>query len=178
MCYKVDSAPNTLFVPIQFLVKMGSSQKYFFALLLASLSGFCNSDCPTTEPYYEPSYHICAKLYSMLEAALLANPDNLYQLQDCFFPSSSSEPIYVPVTFSLNENSYRNSTCWTSSALLRSVNLYTLYSFQNILQLTVGLSGKALSFHLKVNFTVSDYPDYIINAVLRDLTSWVSTLDC
>ena len=120
----------------------------------------------------------------MLEAALLANPENLYQLQDCFFPSFSSEPIYVPVTFSLNKRS--NNTCWTSSVLLKSVDPTVLGILQlellNILleELSSGplFNGAELFFNLTVNSTVHDNPYYQIVPVLQELTSWVSTFVC
>ena len=177
---------HTLFL---FLVKMGINQSYLFVLLLASLSTSCTSDCPTLHPYSEPLYHECAKLYIMLETALLANPENLYKLQNFFFPSSSSEPIYVLVTFALNE--HHHSTCWTSSVLLKSLDpsvlSYLQIQFLNVLFELEDLSNPSnglmylnnveLFFNLTVNFTVSDYSLYI-NSTLQELTSWVSISEC
>ena len=172
-----------------FCVKMGTNKIYLFVLLLASLSASCTSDCPTPEPFLEPPYHKCAKLYSMLERALLANPENLYKLQSCFFPSSSSEPIYVQVTFALNKRFHH--TCWTSSVLLKSVDPTVLSFLQlellNVLLATEDTSANLftvslynevdVSFNLMVNSTLSDYSPKIINAVLQELTSWVSILE-
>ena len=164
-------------------MKMRTNQGYLLVLLLASLSASYTSDCPTTEPYGQPAYDKCAKFYNILERALLENPGNLYQLHESFFPSSGPEPHYVAVLFERNEKRLWGS-CWTSSALLRSVNPSKLASLQpylmNILLLPVG--GGELTNHdevvinLKVNFTESDYPDYnaTINAVLQELTAWVS----
>ena len=170
-----------------FPVKMGTNQSYLFLLLLASLSASCTSDCPTLDPNSEPPYHKCAKLYSMLETALLANPENLYQLQEKFFPSSSLEPIYAGVTFRLNEHSY--STCWTSSVLLKSVDPSVLSYLQiellNLLTVdsAPGLFPRfyfsaELFFNLTVNSNLSDYSNYTINPVLQELATWVSVLEC
>ena len=169
---------------VLFRVKMGTSQIYLCVLLLASLSASCTSDCPNLGPPFERRYHKCAELYIMVETALLANPENLYQLQDCFFPSSSSEPTSVPVTFELNKHFY--STCWTSSALLKSVDPSVLSFLQlqllNILleNLSSGslLKFAELFFNLTVNSTVHDYPRYQIKPILQELTSWVSTFVC
>ena len=169
------------FFPLQFIVKMRTNQSCLLILLLASLSASYTSNCPTTEPYGPPPYDECAKFYNILERALLENPGNLYQLHESFFPSSGPEPHYVAVLFERNEKGLWGS-CWTSSALLRSVNPSKLASLQpyliNILLLPVG--GGGLTNHdvinLKVNFTESDYPDLnaTINAVLQELTAWVS----
>ena len=119
----------------------------------------------------------------MLETALLANPENLYLLQDIFFPSSSSEPIYVLVTFALNEHHHQ--TCWTSSVLLKSLDPGVLSYLQiELLNLLFELENPStefdnaeLFFNLTVNSTVSDYSHYI-NSTLQELTSWVSILEC
>ena len=180
MFHKLD---NTFFL---FLVKMRTNQSYLFVLLLASLSTSCTSDCPTPD-YYQPfpffvkRYHECAKLYIMLETALLANPENLYLLQDIFFPSSSSEPIYALVTFALNEHQHQ--TCWTSSVLLKSLDPSVLSYLQiQFLHVLFELENPStrfaqLFFNLTVNSTVSDYSHYI-NSTLQELTSWVSILEC
>ena len=120
----------------------------------------------------------------MLETALLVNPENLYQLQSCFFPSSSSEPIYVQVTFVLNNNLY--STCWTSSVLLKSVDPTVLSDLQlQMLGLLLGTGGASpsyddaeLFFNLTVNSTVHNNPNYHIISILHELTSWVSIFVC
>ena len=172
------------FFPLQFLVKMVINQSYLLVLPV-SLSVSCTSNCPTSEPHGQPAYDECAKLYSMLERALLKNPGNLYQLHDYFFTNSGPEPLYEVVSFELNEKWYRG-FCWTSSALLRSVNPSKLASLQqylmNILLLPVGSGGRLTNYDgdivisLRVNFTESDYPDYnaTINVVLQELTAWVS----
>ena len=180
MSHKVDSF-HTLFL---FLVKMGTNQSYLFVLLLASLSTSCTSDCPNPDPYFETGYRKCAKLYIMLETALLANPENLYQLQENFFPSSSLEPIYVSVVFELNKHFY--STCWTSSVLWKSLDPSVLFFLQiqllNLLLVKVdpvpGLFPFSSELNLTVNSTVSDYSPYTINAVLQELTTWVSIFEC
>ena len=181
---KLDSF-HTLFL---FLVKMGTNKSYLFLLLLASLSTSCTSDCPNPEPYFEMGYHKCAKLYIMLEKALRANPENLYQLQENFFPSSSLEPIYARVKFQLNEH-HHHRTCWTSSVLLKSVAPSVLSNLQiellNILTVdsAPGLFpgfyfSTKLFFNLTVNSNLSDYSPDTINAVLQELTTWVSILEC
>ena len=172
----------TLFL---FLVKMRTNQSYLFILLLASLSTSCTSDCLNTDyylpfPFFAKRYHECAKLYIMLETALLANPENLYQLQDSFFPSSSSEPIYALVTFALNEHDHQ--TCWTSSLLLKSLDpsvlSYLQIQFLHILEdPSTEFDNAKLFFNLTVNSTVSDYSHYI-NSTLQELTSWVSISEC
>ena len=180
MSHKVDSF-HTLFL---FLVKMRTNQSYLFVFLLASLSTSCTSDCPTLDPYSEPPYHKCAKLYNLLETALLANPENLYQLQENFFPSSSSEPTYVLVMFELNKHFYP--TCWTSSVLWKSLDPSVLFFLQiqllNLLLVKVdpvpGLFPFSSELNLTVNSTVSDYSHDTINAVLQELTTWVSIFEC
>ena len=183
----VSTVPEFLFVSSPVLGNMGINQSYLFVFLLASLSTLCNSDCPTTSPasinqLAQTPYQECAKLYAVLEAALLENPGNLYQLRYRFFPISSIEPLYAVVSFKLND---QHNFCWTSSVVLRSVDPSIIASFQvlllNIL-LPVDSSGQRagvtylqLSIEL-VNFTESDYPDYntTIDAVLQDFTSLVS----
>ena len=174
-----------------------TNQNYLLALLLASLCASCTSNCPTTYPTDEPlhnPFHECAKLYSILETALVENPDNLYKLYDSFFPSSGVEPTYIQVTFNLyktpNESStdaYSSYACWTSSIVLKSVNPAILASIQphllNLLLQTVGASeltnkleyGEQLSLDLLVNVTVSDQ-NSIVDAVLQDFTLLVSAL--
>ena len=61
----------------KFLVKMSINKSYLLVLLLTILFTSCNSNCPTTTI---AAYHSCSKLYSMLEAALLENQVNLFQL--------------------------------------------------------------------------------------------------
>ena len=172
-----------------------TNQNYLLALLLASLCASCTSNCPTTstdEPLYNP-YHECAKLYSILETALVENPGNLYKLYDSFFPSSGVEPTYVNVYFTLyktpNESSihaYSSYGCWTSSIVLKSVYPGILAAIQpnllNQLLQTVGASeltnkvvyGEQLSLGLLVNITVSDQNLTTVDAVLQDFTLLVS----
>ena len=176
--------------PLQFFVKMVINQSYLFVLLLASFSASCTSDCPTwvTTPA-QHAYDECAKLYSILEKALFENPGNLYQLHDSFYPGSSSELLYAAVSFKVNAKEWLQGFCWTSSALLRSVDPSVLAFLQldliNLLLVPVGNYGQTnyarLSINLKVNFTESDYSDFnaTINAVLQELTSLVSIqLEC
>ena len=165
-------------------MKMRINQGYLFVFLLASLSAHCTSDCPTTEPYgpayAQPLYDKCAKLYNILERALLENPGNLYQLHDILLPNSGREPVYVVVSYELNEEQYPN-FCWTSSALLRSVDPSKLASPQlylmNLQLLHFGIHGLIikhdtyLSINLKVNLTEFDAT---INDVLQELTASVS----
>ena len=181
-------------------MKMRINQGYLLVLLLASLSASYTSDCPITKPNGQPLYDECGKLYRILEAALLENQGNLYQLHDSFFPSSSSEPIYAKVTYNLKRgfddhdcNSYYYngyycndcySTCWTSSVLLRSVDPIVLTGLQlqllNVLLETVGVSDLTAYYSygaqlcLELNVTELNSDIYIRNAVLQELTSWVS----
>ena len=163
---------QTLFLfPLQFPVKMGINQSYVLVLLLASLSASYTSDCPTLKPGGQPAYDKCAKLYSILERALLENPGNLYQLHNHFFTNSGPEPFYEAVSFELNMEEQPQSSCWTSSALLRSVKPSVLTSLQpypiNILLLLVGVYGQTqLSINLKVNFTKSDYLTTTIQSMM------------
>ena len=120
----------------------------------------------------------------MIETALLGNPENLYQLQDCFFPSSSSEPTYVQVTFVLNKRFHH--TCWTSSVLLKSVDPSMLGFLQlELLGLLLATEDPSpfyddagLFFNLTVNSTVHDNPYHQIISLLEELTSWVSIFEC
>ena len=183
---------------------MGINRSYLLALFMASLSASCTSDCTTTspndEPLYEslydpkPPYHECAKLYSILEAALLENSGNLYKIYDSFFPSSGSEPTYVQVMFSLRNklngswiHAFNSFACWTSSVVLKSVDPSVLAAIQpnllNLLLQTVGASeltnkniayGERLDLDLLVNVTVSDYNMTTRNAVVQDFTLLVS----
>ena len=166
--------------------KMDINQSYLFVFLLVSLSTLCTADCPTTEPTHfnqstQTPYQESAKLYAILEAALLENPGNLYQLHYRLFPSSSIEPIYAWVYFELNDQLY--DFCWTSSVVFRSVDPSVIISFQTLLLivlLPIDTSGRragttTLDLSIKpVNVTECDYPDYIIGAVLKDFTSLVS----
>ena len=163
---------------------MEINQGYLFVLLLVSLSASCTSDYLTTEPCGQPAYDECAKLYSILERALLENPGNLYQLQDIFFSSSSSEPIYATVTFNLNEGCNYGGcqpTCWTSSALLRLVDPVVLTALQlqllNTLFKTVGASDLTADYsygaELSLELNVTEL-NHNVDEVLQGLTSWVS----
>ena len=138
------------------------NKSYLFALLLASLSVSFTSDCPTSEPHGQPAYDECAKLYSMLERALLENPGNLYQLHDYFFTNSGPEPLYEVVSFELNEEWYWG-FCWTSSVLLRSVNPSKLASLQqylmNILLLPVG-GGGLTNYDVVINLSQPESMSY------------------
>ena len=174
---------------------MRTTQSYLLVLLLVSLSvSYTVSDCPTTEPYGQPAYRECTKLYDIFEAALIENRENLFKLHDNLFPSSSSEPPYAVVTFDFRHGEVQ--TCWTSSVLLRAVDPIILASLQlrllNILLQTVGVSelttepnsifegyGVQLFIELKVNCTESYLNRHynVTNAVLQDLASWVSCLD-
>ena len=178
--------PRGFQTPFLFLVKMEINQGYLFVFLLASLSAFCTSDCPTTEleHYGQPPYDECTKLYSILEAALLENRVNLFKLHSSFFPYFGSEPTYVMVSYTVNgEQCYNNSrkcydTCWTSSTLLESVDLSVLVSLQLQLLNVIGAVAvdgfESLFIELRANFTESDYHYATINAVLQHLTSLVS----
>ena len=166
--------------------KMDINQSYLFVLLLVSLSTLCTADCPITEPTHfnqstQTPYQERAKLYAILEAALLENPGNLYQLHYRFFPSSSIEPIYAWVCFELNDQLY--DFCWTSSVVFTSVDPSVIISFQTLLLivlLPIDTSGwragtTTLDLSIKpVNVTECDYPDDQIDAVLKDFTSLVS----
>ena len=163
---------------------MRTAQSCLLVLLLVSLSASYTSDCPNSELHGQPAYDKCTKLYSMLEAALLENRVNLFKLFGSFFPHFSSEPTYAMVSYTVNgERCYNNSekcyyTCWTSSALLGSVDLSVLVSLQLQLLNAIGTvvvdSFESLFIELRVNFTESDYDYATINAVLQDLTSLVS----
>ena len=176
---------------------MEFNRSYLFVFLLASLNAPCTSNCFTFERYSQPDYHECTKFYSMFEAALLKNNDNLFELQDNLFPSSSSEPNYAMVSFNVHQSNESRrecytgkihcyDTCWTTSLLLKSVNPFVLYSLQlQLLNLLIQLVGASeltglcvhLDFELTVNFTGSDSKrNHIINEVLQDLTTWVSVI--
>ena len=191
--YYFYRVPTFFKLALHFLMRMEVNhlQSYLFVLLLVSLFASCTSKC---SPVQSHRYHQCAKLYLMLEAALLENPDNLYQLHD-IFPSFSSEPIYARVSIFFNESSkgclYGNRrecyykwhhTCWTSSTLLRFVDPFVLRSLQlwllNLLLLpSADASGQTVGgdvqLKLKGNFTDTDY-NTTIDSILQDFTSWVS----
>ena len=168
-----------------FPVKMSINNSYLFVHLLTILFTSCNSNCPTTTM---AAYHSCSKLYNMLEAALLENQLNLFQLHDVLFPSNSAEPPYAEVYYNisdLNESQSYLFSCWTSSVVLKSVEPAVLITLQlqllNQVLETVGASkltelGVSMHFILKVNFTESDYDEHIMDAVLQGLTSWVSAI--
>ena len=171
---------------------MGINQSYLFVFLLGSLSTSCTSKCPMSDDpslpaYRQPGYLECAKLYSEYETALVGNQDNLFQLHENFFPSSSSEPTFAKVSFYIQGNGLALcclGTCWTSSRLLKCVNPSVLSTFQlqllNLLVQTVGaseLTGSCvhLDFELKGNFTIPFFKHSdMIYKTLQDLTSWVS----
>ena len=100
----------------------------------------------------------------MLEAALLENQINLFQLHDVLFPSDSAEPPYAVVLYNIsdvNESMSYIYSCWTSSVVLKSVEPAVLITLQlqllNQVLETVGASkltesGVSLYFILKVNF--------------------------
>ena len=198
VCHKVEillskkSIPRVFQNPFLLLVKMRINQGYLLVLLLVSLSASCTSDCPTPEPYGSPygqplSYDERAKLYRILEAALLENPGNLYQLHGSFFPSSGSEPVYAEVTYYLNGYNHvcNYCTCWTSSVLLRSVDPVALISLQvellTTLLETVGVSDLTADYYsygaqlfLELNVTAFNPYDNNMDAVIQELTQWVS----
>ena len=163
---------------------MSINKSYLLVLLLAILFTSCNSDCPTATI---AGYHNCSKLYSMLEAALLENQDNLFRLHDVLFPSNSAEPPYAEVYFNISDvnGSLYTFSCWTSSIVLKSVEPAILITLQlqllNQILESVGASkltelGVSLYFILKVNFTESDYDGHTVDVILRGLSSWVSTI--
>lgn len=177
--------PFRFFYSRKFLRKMSTNKSYLLVLLLAILLISCNSDCPTATI---AGYHNCSKLYSMLEAALLENQDNLFHLHDVLFPSNSAEPPYVDILYNVSDVNENNSyiySCWTSSVVLKSVEPAVLITLQlqllNHILETVGASkltdvGVSLYFILKVNFTESDYDGHTIDVVLQGLSSWVSAI--
>ena len=164
---------------------MSINKSYLLVLLLGILFTSCNSDCPTATI---AGYHNCSKLYSMLEAALLENQDNLFQLHDVLFPSNSAEPPYADVYFEIRDVNGSLSypfSCWTSSIVLKSVEPVILITLQlqllNRILESVGASkltelGVSLHFILKVNFTESDYDGHTVDVILQGLSSWVSTI--
>ena len=61
------------------------------------LLGQCLAYCPTRYPH-----DTCFVLYNAFERSLLNSTQNMYNLQEEFFPSSHAPPIYGHVNYTLN----------------------------------------------------------------------------
>ncbi len=128
-------------------------------LLLLSLLLAVSTPCSAYCPLATMDYQRCEKLYIEFEAALVAEPRNLYRLHEEFFPSSRSSPVSGGVIYVIpcidqqttentssqssqplsNESSHNltnfNSsaffyTTWSSSVLLAYLSPQILNGFQ------------------------------------------------
>ena len=108
---------------------MEGSKIYFTACLLSTLYTVCTSYCPSQLPYKN-----CSRYYDAVEAALLKDQYNKYQLHEEFFPSSHSEPLYGHVNYTnLTVNGYqlyRTIYFWSSSFILTYIDPTALNSLQ------------------------------------------------
>ena len=173
---------------------------YFSAFLLSTLYTVCSSYCPSSQLPYKD----CSRYYSEVEAALLENEFNQYQLHEEFFPSSHSAPLYGYVLYNTNLTyGYGNTDAicfsWSSSVLLAYISPFALNNLQlqlmEFLFTTAGVhyvtrltedNGQCNSwsytlYHntiaqltLTLNLTM---PYDVASVVLSDLTSWVSSYE-
>ena len=108
---------------------MEGSKIYLAACLLSTLYTVCTSYCPSQLPYKD-----CSRYYDAVEAALLKDQYNKYQLHEEFFPSSHSEPLYGYVYYTnltVNGDQYYNMIYfWSSSFILTYINPTALNSLQ------------------------------------------------
>ena len=101
---------------------------YFTAFLLSTLCTVCSSYCPS-----QLSYKDCSRYYNEVEAALLKDEFNQYQLHEEFFPSSHSAPLYGYALYTnLSDGDPYDIMCfsWSSSVLLAYVSPYALNNLQ------------------------------------------------
>ena len=102
----------------------------FSAFLLSTLYTVCSSYCPSSQLSYED----CSRYYNEVEAALLKDQYNKYQLHEEFFPSSHSAPLYGYALYTNLSDEYGHpyDICipWSSSVLLTYIDPYTLNNLQ------------------------------------------------
>ena len=102
---------------------------YFSAFLLSTLYTVCSSYCPSSKLSYED----CCRSYNEVEVALLNDQFNKYQLQEEFFPSSHSAPLYgYALYFIRTGEASLIYTCipWSSSVLLAYIDPFALNNLQ------------------------------------------------
>ena len=170
---------------------MEGSKIYLAASLLSTLYIVCTAYCPS-----QLSYKDCSRYYNAVEAALLKDQFNKYQLHEEFFPSSHSEPLYGYVYYNLtvNGDQYNMIYFWSSSFILTYINPTALNSLQLrlvefLLVRTGVLYGSKIEDtvfnpryrHVRiVQLTLTldlnmDIPYDAVDTVLMDFTSWVSS---
>ena len=102
---------------------------YFSAFLLSTLYAVCSSYCPSQLPYED-----CSRYYKEVEAALLEDEFNQYQLHEEFFPSSHSAPLYGYALYTNLSDEYGDpyNICipWSSSVLLAYIDPFALNNLQ------------------------------------------------
>ena len=115
----------------------GYCRSYLLHLLIAIVCSPCASYCPQRLDYGH-----CSEVYRAMEAALLANATNLYQMHEEFFPSSHPEPLYGDATYTVivfdstchtvNKTLYNGTIMWSwsSSLILAHIDPRFLNSFQ------------------------------------------------
>ena len=105
---------------------------YFSAFLLSTLYAVCSSYCPSSISQHL-SYKDCFRYYNEVEAALLEDEFNQYQLHEEFFPSSHSAPLYGYVVYAnRSDDDPYDIMCfsWSNSVLLAYVSPYALNNLQ------------------------------------------------
>jgi hypothetical protein len=109
---------------------MKGNDIYFAVFLLSTLYTVCSSYCPSSQL----SYKDCSRYYKEVEAALLEDEFNQYQLHEEFFPSSHSAPLYGYALYTnLTDDDggpYYLCFSWSSSALLAYVSPFALNNLQ------------------------------------------------
>ena len=108
---------------------MAGSKIYFAACLLSTLYTVCTAYCPSSQV----SYKDCSRYYNAVEAALLKDQYNKYQLHEEFFPSSHSAPLYGYASYTnLTENGDPYDLCipWSSSVLLAYIDPFASNNLQ------------------------------------------------
>ena len=177
---------------------MEGSKIYFAACLLSTLYTVCTSYCPS----WQVSYKDCSRYYNAIEAALLKDQFNKYQLHEEFFPSSHSEPLYGSAYYNLTVNgipvtSYAIiSMFWSSSFILTYINPFALNNLQlrliKLLFVRTGVLYRSSTYYDIFSNTVQNYsirivqlkltldvdmdiPEKDAKVVLMDFTSWVSS---
>ena len=160
-------------------------------LLVAVLLAIKTSDCKAKEDCNHYDYY----MYQEMERALINDTENLFKLQQIFFPTlvdrdpQDKVTIKVCILISNNQMSKDNSTerCWTfdySSTLLSGlITPAQLHAFESIT--TLLLIETAVNFHTlgvgyeeEIHLHVKTFPCNVtyqgLQKNLAILTSWVS----
>lgn len=139
---------------------MKGNNIYFAVFLLSTLYAVCSFYCPSSQLSYED----CSRYYSEVEAALLKDQLNRYKLQEEFFPSLHSAPLYGFVHYTNvtdDQDFWHFCYSWSSSVLLGYINPTTLSTLQ--LQLMELLFATTGVYYLS---NLYSYFDEVIDAEL------------